>query len=118
MSLADSITSLASGTYTVTRTAQGTRSNGRYTPGSTSTFSIVASVQPMRGRDLRVLAEGQHAEDTRVIYTSTELRVMSPTNDPDRVSIDGESYELFRCERWDAFGETYYKGFASRVVQP
>lgn len=102
------------GTYTVTRTAVGTRTNGRYTPGATSTFDITASVQPVTGRDLQSLPEGQRAEETRIVYTTTELRTRTATVDPDSISIDSETWAVVKVERWQAFGNTHYRAFVAR----
>lgn len=118
MSLLSVITRFATGTYTVTRTAAGGNTAGRYTAGATSTFSIVASVQPVTGRYLRVLAEGQRADEARLIFTSTELRTRTPTNEPDLLAVDGETWEVFRVNRWQHLGETHYVVMASRKVVP
>lgn len=115
MSVIDAITSLSTGTYTRTRYAAGSTTNGVYTAGAGSTSSIVAAVQPVRGAELRVLPEGRHADDSRVVYSETELRV-SPV--PDRVTIEGSAFEVFKSERWDAFGQTYYRALVSRLVVP
>jgi hypothetical protein len=115
VSILGSIASLATGSYTRTRYAAGTTTDGVYTPGSTSTASIVASVQPVRGEELHALPEGRHADQSRVVYSESELRA-API--PDRVTIDGAEFEVFKAERWDAFGETYYRALASRLVVP
>lgn len=121
MSLLDSITAfLTPGSpYTVTRKAAGAYSTGYYAPGATTTFAIAASVQPVTGRDLRSLPEGQHAEESRVIYTATELRTRTPTTEPDVITIDGDPWEVTRVERWE-FGTdtTHYRAYASRQVIP
>jgi hypothetical protein len=103
-----------SGTYTVTRTAAGTRTLGRYTPGASSTFSIDASVQPVTGRALQALPEGHRAEETRLVLTTTEIRTRTPTNEADTISIDSESWAVVKVERWDAFGGTHYRAFVAR----
>lgn len=115
MSVTDSIGALATGTYSVSRRASGSFTQGRYTPGTLALLTITASVQPVRGRDLRVLPEGQRAEDTRVVYTTTELRTRTDSTEPDRVSIGGEPFNVFRVEKWDAFGTTHYRAFVALV---
>lgn len=109
------IASFATGTYTRTRTAVGTTTDGDYTPGATSTTSIIACVQPVEGADLHALPEGRHADNSRVVYTISDLRA-SPI--PDKVTIEGDLYEVFKVERWDAFGATHYKAMVSRLVVP
>ena len=122
MALSGVISAFKTGTYTVTRTGGGTYSSGVYTAGSTSTFDITASVQPVSGRDLQVLPEGQHGNEVRVIYTTTELRTRNPTNAGDKISIGSEDWEVFRFERWEAFGLNlsgdHYRAFASRLETP
>lgn len=118
MALGGVIARFASGTYTVTRKAAGTVSVGDYTPGATTTFSIVASVQPISGRELSVLPQGQRGEEVRVVYTLTELKTRTPATEPDTISIGGETWEVFRTESWEAFGATHYRAHVARKVVP
>lgn len=125
MSLNESIDSLATGSYTVTRRATGTTTDGIYTPGGSSTFSITAVVEPATGLQ-RVTGgfemissyDGQHANDVQVIYTRTELKVRSRTTEPDLVTIRGRQYTVFRCEPWDlakdgANNEVHYRALCT-----
>lgn len=63
------------GTYTVTRSSSAgvAGADGHFTPAATSTLPITGSVQPVSGRALRDLKEGQRADDVRQIYTYTPL---------------------------------------------
>lgn len=115
MSVLGAIASFSTGTYTRTRYAAGTTTDGVYTAGAGSYTSIVASVQPVRGAELKALPEGRHADHTRVVYSESEL-LAAPV--PDRVTIEGAAYEVWKAERWDAFGEMYYKAMVSRLVVP
>ena len=122
MSLRDAIDVFATGTYTVTRTAASTYVNGREVTGATTTFKIAASIQPLQGRIdgrvLQVLAEGRHTNNIRVVFTKTALRSISA---PDKVTIDGELWEVFAVERWEAFGPSgtaHYECFISRLALP
>lgn len=114
MSLTGAIASFSTGTYTVTRTAAGSSTLGRYTAGATSTFDIVASVQPVTGRDLLAMPEGLRADETRIVYTTTELRALTAASDADVVAIDGEVWGVVQVERWQAFGGTHYRALAAR----
>jgi hypothetical protein len=121
VSLRDSIASLASGTYTVTRTEAGARVQGRYTPGPSTTFEIVASIQPATGRQLRDLPEGQRGDETVAIYTVTELRTRhpgSPGNEPDLVTYRGEPWTVTQVKRWESFGEVHFECLAVRAPDP
>src|SRR5690606_5003111 len=91
---------------------------GRYTPGASTTFSIVASVQPATGRDLRDLPEGQRGDEVRVIYTISELRTRSPAGEPDAVTLDGEPWTVINVKRWESFGEVHFVAMACRAPDP
>ena len=119
MSRLPSITRFATAaSYTVTRTAEGTLSNGRYTPGAETSTSIVAVIQPVNGRDLQALPEAQHSEEIRVCYTATRLYTREPNQDPDIVTIDSEDWEVIRVERWEAWGVNHYRAFLARSETP
>lgn len=118
MSLRDSIASLASGTYTVTRTVAGTRTVGRYTPGAATTLEIVASIQPATGRQLRDLPEGQRGDETVAIFTVTPLLTRSPTTEPDVVTYRGEPWTVVTSKLWESFGDSHYECMAQRAPYP
>jgi hypothetical protein len=118
VSINDAIATFATGTYTVTRTGAGSYSGGILSAGSTSSFSIVASVQPLSGRDLQVLPEGQRTDETRVLYTTTQLLTRTATQAPDSISIDGSTYEVFKVEDWTYIGVTHYRAYVSRKDRP
>lgn len=91
------------GTYTVTRTAIGTRTNGRYTSGAVSTFEMVAGIQPVEGRVLKDLPAGMRAEETRVVFTTVDLRGLDPAApgvEPDVIAIDGEPWRVEKAQRY------------------
>lgn len=118
--LADVITSLGGGALTVTRTAVGSLSQGRYTPGATSNIGIVALIQPISGRDLRALPDGLHASDVRALFTTTPLKNLDPTTGAgDTVAIAGETYRVFNVEGpWTLGGSTHYRVLVARQVVP
>ncbi len=118
MSLADTIDTFGTGTYTVTRTAAGARTGGMVAQGAQSTFSVEASVVPAGGRSLQVMAHGVRAEEIRTLYTKTPLKVLEP--ECDVVTIDGEGWRAFQCKRWDVevFGDPFYEVLVSRIAQP
>lgn len=110
------IGSFQTGTYTVTRTpVSGTYTNGILNAASTSTFSIVACVQPLTGREMQDLPEGRRADETKRVYTTTLLNTTG-SGEPDTVSIDGTVYEVWKVETWPAFdGDLFYKAFVSKI---
>lgn len=106
MSLTGVIDVFQSGTYTFTRTAKGSFTNGRYTKGATSNFSAIASIQPVTGRELQALPEAYHEKEVKIVFTKTALQAGTH---PDQVTIDSVLYEVFKVEKWDAFGDTHYR---------
>jgi hypothetical protein len=95
------------GTYTVTRTARGATVLGRYTPGATSTFPLVADVQAVDGDELKDLPEGRRGAETRVVYAATELVAETPNADGDVIAIDGDDWVVVRCQRYRVFANRY-----------
>lgn len=130
MNLAGVVESLATGTYTVTRTAPGTyggglpvglgggvgSDDGRYRPGATSTFAIRASVQPLAGRDLLRLPEGLRTRQTIKVYTATALRTADAPDGAgaDVIAYQGDSYQIETVEPWAEAGG-FYKAIAAKV---
>lgn len=108
MSLGLVIAAFNTGTYTVTRTGADSYTDGVRTVGSTSTFSIDASIQPMSGRDLKAaLAEGRRAEDVRTVWTKTAALVADPN--PDKIAIGTETWEVFRVFGFSILDPTFYR---------
>jgi hypothetical protein len=95
MSLDDVVSSLATGTYTVSRRSAGTYdANGQYVDGSISTLTISASCQPLSGRELQRLPEGARNRESRVFYTRTELKSVDGVTGapPDVVEVPGVGF--------------------------
>lgn len=116
MSLIDAIPSLATGTYTVTRTPARNYTAGVLdAPTGQTTFSVIASAQPPTGRDLQQLPDGVRADEVRIVYAREELKTTEPGYEPDTISIDGNDYEVFRVETWQAFGEAHRRTWTRRV---
>lgn len=120
MPLRGAIASLTQGgPYTATRTTDGGYdADGLAVAGTTSTFAVAGSLQPVSGRELRDLPEGQRGDEIRVLYTLTELRTRIGTHQPDKLSIDGETWVVIKTEKFDAFGETHYRVYVSRTGKP
>ncbi len=118
MALNGTIGTFKTGTYVVTRTAAATPTNGVYGSGAATTLSIDASIQPASGRELRVLAEAQRGEETRVVYTRTELKTRSPGFEPDVITISGESWTVFRVELFGIISGGHCRAYIARTVVP
>lgn len=106
------------GTYTVTRTATGTRSHGRYTPGAATTFPIVAGIEPADPNGLQDLPAGQRADDLIQIFTDTELLTRTPTTDPDVITYRGEPWTVIATDFIEGFGEAHCEAKACRAPSP
>lgn len=113
--LSDVVDSFADGTYTVTRRAASTYVDGRLQAPATTTLSILASVQPASGRDIQYLPEGMRSSKAFAVWTSTQLysKVIG-VNDPDQLTIDGDTYEVAGCEQWNASG-AYWRALVVRL---
>ncbi len=120
MALNGVIKRFKTGDYTVTRRAAETYVAGIRTPagGFPTTFSIEASIQPVTGRDLRSLPEGQHADDTKIVFTVTELKTRSPSSEPDVITYKGEPWQVIRVEDWEHWGSTHYRCMMARRSNP
>lgn len=77
-------------------------------PAPGATFSIVASVQPISGEELKRLPEGERSEDLRELYTTAELHTANPAagTRADEVIIEGEAFEVERVHPWRMAGFT------------
>lgn len=119
MSLRGAITSLKTGSvYTVTRRAASTYVDGKLVAGATSTRTIVASIQPVSGRETLQFAESERTREMRAVFTEDELLARSSSNEPDIVTINGESFEVMRVEYWEAFGAFHSRAYVARVHSP
>lgn len=124
MSLLESIYGFQTGTYTVTRRAEGTFVDGIYVPnGSPTTFTIRGVIQPAReiqrvtgGRDMREREQNQYVDDVQIIHTDTEIYTRRPGYDPDQITHDGSQWIVLRVERWDIGGVTFWMGVITREV--
>jgi hypothetical protein len=102
LSLADAISSFATGTYGVTRPTPGTTTVGVYQEGTPLLFQVTGCMQPLGPRELMRLPEGERSRERLKFFTTTELRV-TIAGGPlcDRVTYRGASYEVESVEPWD-----------------
>lgn len=104
MSLVAAIASFKTGDYEVIRYGAPTFEYGIAVPPSSTIVEIEACVQPVSGRLLKLLPEGQKPEETKVIWTTTELFTRGSVHEPDKIIIRGEFYKVFRVDHFEAFG--------------
>ncbi len=132
MSLNGTIVSLGAITLQVTRTAAGTRTMGRYTPGAQTTFPITAGVEPINGRQLMDVPEGRRGDEILMVYTDADLIAERATpgvdpdvlrytgSDPDMIAMMGpsEAWTVIKVKTWPGFGETHREVQIARAPSP
>jgi hypothetical protein len=93
---------LTNGNYQVTRRTAGTFLKGIAQPTTDTLITIQASVQPATGEDLLRLPEGRRSNQTRVVFTTTQLYTgdQSDTFASDLISINGDPWEVQHVEEW------------------
>lgn len=101
MSLRSVIERFATGRYVVNRRYAPVLVDGRVTNVPPDTFEIVASIQPLSGREAQALAEGLSANDTRTVYTTSELRTTSGGALPDQIKHDGALWDVYNVSKWE-----------------
>jgi hypothetical protein len=95
---------------TVTRTAAGTYVNGRYLPGDSQVFDAAGNIQPLNGKELLQLAEGDRQRQALKIYTTFAVE-----NNDTVTRADGIQYETQAVEDWTAFHQPHYKARLMRI---
>ena len=107
MNLSRLVDRFATGTYTVTRTGAATSyTDGKRSAPSTSTFTAVASLQPMPGQELARLPEGLRDRDVRVFWTKVALQC-GPGVEPDRVAVGSDTWQVEECKDWTGLGNYF-----------
>lgn len=101
--------------YVVTRYTPSTYVDGRLVLGSPSTINIIATQQPVSGRDLQRMPEGTRVSDLLVFYTDTELKTQTPANAPDQVTVSGETFEVQQVDNWGP-GGNYWRVVALKTA--
>lgn len=104
------------GGVTLKRDPGGTWANGRYTPGTRSTVvGVMASFQPLRGREIELLPEGDRDKRSGKVYTYTELKSTDRAAElmADQIIFDGDTWEVRSVEKHTYGG--YWKAIVVRV---
>lgn len=121
MDTAGLILSFATGTtglYTVTRRQVGVFLRGIAQPTTDVTFTITASIQPASGKDMLRLPEGRRANETRTLFTATQLYTGDQGSgyEADLVEVDGDLWELVTVSDWLHWAGL--PGFYRCLIQP
>lgn len=93
---------LGSQTLTVERTT-GSVVDGVWTQNVTTSFDIAGSVQPVIGRELQSLPEGQRTRARYKLFTESDLIVIDSASgtEPDRVQYLEKSWQVQEDENWN-----------------
>lgn len=111
-------------TITVSRRAQGSYVNGRYSEASPTTFTIIGNVQPgLKWNDLQQLPEGERNRKSLRLYTSTPLRTRKEGSngwDADVIQYTDplgvtEDYQVVKVTHYAMGVLNHYKAVCIRV---
>jgi hypothetical protein len=97
---------------TVRRTAPGTYVAGRYVPGSAQNVTVTANIQPLNGKELLQLAEGDRQRQALKVYTAFALE-----NGDEVARADGNRFEVQAVEDWTVFAQPHYKARLVRIEE-
>jgi hypothetical protein len=103
-------------TYKLVSQGSGTYVQGRYVPAADKpSVSFIAAIQPVTGREIESLPEGQSTEDTRIVYTTYPLKTRNPAGAPDRVLYKSDVWRVYQVEEWEGLsGSPHY---VARIVR-
>lgn len=102
---------------TVKRPAGGSYVNGVWVEsGAPTTITVKASAQPATTEEMETLPEARRSQGVYKLYSDSRFQsVLENANNPDIVVIDGQDYEVMRCEPWKNNIVNHYKALAARV---
>jgi hypothetical protein len=84
-------------TVCVTRDGAVQYVNGKPVVAKQSTFDVVCAIQPLIGRDLLIVPEGDRYKDQYWLWTSADVRVN------DRVTYCGANYQVQTVQQWRSY---------------
>jgi hypothetical protein len=103
---------------TVKRYAAGSWAAGVFTAGAQSTVTITASVQPAKPDELQNLSAAARRSSAGIkVYSESELRTADEATgiQADRVSWEGEDWEVQAVSRHRLSNLAHYKALATRM---
>ena len=110
--------------YTVTRNAPGTFLDGTYVNGLTTTFTIMASAQPLKPEVIQKYNFGRRNSKFMFLITETKLNVVTaapatgkPGTLQDIVTFAGEQYNVEKEEIWGNSVIPHYKYLIVKVIE-
>ena len=98
------------------RLVEGSRVNGRWVEGAATDISFDASVQPVSDHDLVFLDIARRESKSYTLYTDFKLKALTDgTSNPDRVFIDGDTFEVIAEAPWRNNVISHYKYIISKL---
>lgn len=97
------IASMNGKNYNVTRRNPGSYVNGKWVEGSLITPLVAfASIQPMTGREMMRIPEGDRNRERKIAYSADLLKVAEPTakTKADILNVDGQDFQVESVEPW------------------
>lgn len=76
--------------------------------GPAPTVTVIGTIQPLSGQELRNLPPGQNAIDWRSVWALSEIKLR------DRITVDGQLFTIEHIDDWAAAGG-FWRGQAVRV---
>ncbi len=105
-------------------TAGATRgADRRYVPGAPVDSTISASVQPLRGREVETLPEGERQKDWQKVYTAADLRTADQHaggvgGAADQLIVGGITYEVRQVWPWRSVSPIpHFKAFVVQLQE-
>lgn len=99
---ADIIRSMGGKPYQVTRSGGGEYVKGEWVEIAQQTLQIVASIQPLSGREIERLPEGDRIRESKKGYFVEAVRPSSEITGAaaDLVLIEGKQFQVYNVEPW------------------
>lgn len=97
--------------------------DGRYTKGTSSELSIMASVQPMGAQDYTIVGqEGGRSVSYVKVYTDVYLRPQRASEagadgqDADIIEWQGRCFMVIQCDAYQSGVISHYRAYAKEVL--
>lgn len=86
------------------------------TTAEDTTFTVKASLQPVKGNEMALLPENRRDNSLLKMYTDTELFTSEKgsSGNADIVQINGDDYEVVQCLPWLNGVINHYKVFVAK----
>jgi Fe-S cluster assembly scaffold protein SufB len=81
--------------------------------------TILASVQPLTGREIDLVPQGRRNCDSAKLISESALKTVEVTNNsnPDIVVLNGERYEVHSVSEWQNNVLNHYEYVITKAVQ-